>query len=53
MGNAGRAFAIVPRRHSETGYLDIDVDDYKEGGLLRQLNDQTIGAMHRRTELAT
>ena len=49
----GKAFAIVPRSHSESGYIDIDCDDYKEGGLLRELNDQVAGATHRSTSVPT
>ncbi|RMZ80443.1 hypothetical protein DV737_g3000, partial [Chaetothyriales sp. CBS 132003] len=37
----GRSLAVVPRRHADIGYLDLDLDDYKEGGVCKVLNDET------------
>ncbi|RMZ90138.1 hypothetical protein DV736_g2647, partial [Chaetothyriales sp. CBS 134916] len=47
----GRSLAVVPRRHIETGYVDIDIDDYKEGGICKVLNDETNGAAQETTAL--
>ena len=37
----------MPRSKAETGYVDMDVDDYKEGGLMRELHDAAVGTTHR------
>ncbi|RMD42182.1 hypothetical protein DV735_g2921, partial [Chaetothyriales sp. CBS 134920] len=47
----GRAFGVVPRRLAEAGYLDLDLDDNKEGGVVRELNESTNGASQETTDL--
>jgi hypothetical protein len=38
--NIGRAFGILPRDTVKEGFLDMDVDDHKEGSLMAQLEEQ-------------
>ncbi|EXJ70662.1 uncharacterized protein A1O5_05652 [Cladophialophora psammophila CBS 110553] len=43
----GRVFGILPRSQAAHGFLDMDVDDYKEGTLLDDLNKIAVGTNHR------
>ena len=43
----GRAFAIVPRDIAAHGYFDIDHDDYDEGDILRDLQQECLRVSHR------
>ncbi|KIX99561.1 uncharacterized protein Z520_05137 [Fonsecaea multimorphosa CBS 102226] len=43
----GRAFGIVPRSMAPHGFFDIDIDDYKEGTLLNDMNKLAAAATHR------
>jgi len=45
--NIGRAFGILPRDTVREGFVDIDMDDHKEGSLMAQLEEQVQIASHR------
>lgn len=32
----GRGLGVVSRSHASAGYMDLDIDDYKEGSLFLQ-----------------
>ncbi|KIW29292.1 uncharacterized protein PV07_05117 [Cladophialophora immunda] len=43
----GRAFSIMPRSMAPHSFLDIDIDDYKEGTLLNDMNKIAVNTNHR------
>ena len=42
----GRAFAVTPRTWYETGYMDLDADEYKEDPL-KLWTEVSLGLRHR------
>ena len=43
----GRSIAVVPRDLDPRGYLDLEVDDYREGDLITKMQAVGSGASHR------
>ena len=43
----GRSLAIVPRSYNESGYMDIEHDDYPEVDFLSEWQDTVLSAAHR------
>ena len=37
---SGRALAILPREIAEHGYMDMEIDDDKEGSFIRTLREK-------------
>ena len=40
----GHSLAILPESWAKSGYMDLDVDDYKDGGLLKELLARVVGS---------
>ena len=42
--DSGRAFAVLPRKLNEDGYIDLGDDDYVDGSVLANLQRVVLGA---------
>lgn len=48
----GRAFGVVPREESPSGYMDLDHDDYQSGDFMKQWQETVLDTAQSIVDLA-